>query len=165
MIGVHNSDRKAARRSPSSKRASSASTRSDMLSQQLASMTSNDDVERRGVALSLNEADLSQSSIPSLAHRSCGRDRSNRLLGASATLKRNDRSGDIVHQPTAHEWGLGLAIASRNNGSADSAAQGTALRQGLETKAAARWGPILGTETRIGPRAHRRHRFQGTPRL
>jgi hypothetical protein len=31
----------------------------------------NDEVERRGGALSANEADLSQSSISSLAHRSC----------------------------------------------------------------------------------------------
>jgi hypothetical protein len=30
----------------------------------------NDEVERRGVALTPNEADLSRSSIPSLAHRS-----------------------------------------------------------------------------------------------
>ena len=32
-------------------------------------MSSNDEVERRGVAPAQNEADLSQSSIPSLAHR------------------------------------------------------------------------------------------------
>ena len=32
-------------------------------------VSSNDEVERRGVALPINEADLSQSSIPSLAHR------------------------------------------------------------------------------------------------
>ena len=34
--------------------------------------SSNDEVERRGVALTRNEAALSQSSTPSLAHRRCG---------------------------------------------------------------------------------------------
>jgi hypothetical protein len=41
----------------------------------------NDEVERRGIALTSIEAALSQSSIPSLAYRRCDpRDRSNRLL-------------------------------------------------------------------------------------
>jgi hypothetical protein len=41
----------------------------------------NDEVERRAVAPTTNEADLSQSSIPSLAHRRLStRDRSNRWL-------------------------------------------------------------------------------------
>jgi len=52
-------------------------------------MDSNDEVERRGVAPTSNEADLSQSSSPSLAERdpllgspkTAPRDRSNRLLG------------------------------------------------------------------------------------
>ena len=43
---------------------------------------SNDEVERRGVAPAKNEARLSQSSTPSLAHRRLSpRDRSNRWLG------------------------------------------------------------------------------------
>jgi hypothetical protein len=44
----------------------------------------NDEVERRGIAPTPNEAALSQSSIHSLAHRRRDpRDRSNRLLGVS----------------------------------------------------------------------------------
>src|SRR5580698_25824 len=47
-------------------------------------MTSNDEVERRGVVAPAIEADLSRSSTLSLAHRSrFARDRSNRLLGAN----------------------------------------------------------------------------------
>jgi hypothetical protein len=46
---------------------------------------SNDEVERRGFASTRNEAALSQSSTPSLAHRSYfPRDRSNRLLDAGS---------------------------------------------------------------------------------
>jgi hypothetical protein len=49
-------------------------------------LRSNDEVERCGDAQSHNEADLSQSSIPSLADRRCNpRDRSNRLLGTFTT--------------------------------------------------------------------------------
>src|ERR1700730_17957546 len=40
--------------------------------QGLTSREPNDEVERRGNALPANEAALSQSSIPSLAHRRCG---------------------------------------------------------------------------------------------
>jgi hypothetical protein len=46
-------------------------------------VSSNDEVERRAAAPTHNEADLSQSSIHSLAHRRrYPRDRSNRLLDA-----------------------------------------------------------------------------------
>lgn len=46
---------------------------------------SNDEVERRGVALSSNEVDLSRSSTLSLAHRRCcPAIRSNRWLGIKA---------------------------------------------------------------------------------
>src|ERR1700722_3232832 len=43
-------------------------------------MAANDQVERRGIALPTDEADLCRSSIHSLAHRRRARDRSNRLL-------------------------------------------------------------------------------------
>src|ERR1700737_192949 len=42
-----------------------------MARQRYAEATTNDEVERRGDAAPTNEADLSQSSTPSLAHRSC----------------------------------------------------------------------------------------------
>jgi hypothetical protein len=49
-------------------------------------LASNDEVERRGVAPTTNEADLSQTSTPSLAYRRCNRrDRSNLGLDCRAT--------------------------------------------------------------------------------
>jgi hypothetical protein len=48
-------------------------------------MSSNDQVERRGGALPATEADLSQSSILPWLNENWPRDRSNRLLGVNCT--------------------------------------------------------------------------------
>src|SRR5258707_11011011 len=55
---------------------------------QVSTTASNNEVERRGNASTTNEAALSQSSTPSLAHRRYyPRDRSNRLLDRPRPLK------------------------------------------------------------------------------
>jgi hypothetical protein len=55
------------------------------------SATANDEVERRGSALSQNEADLCKSSTPSLASpKMQPRDRSNRLLGVACEYVSTD---------------------------------------------------------------------------
>jgi len=54
----------------------------------------NEEAERRAVAQSHNEADLFQSSTPSLAHRRRNpRDRSNRLLGGDFLIREMGRIG------------------------------------------------------------------------
>ena len=65
---------------------------------QMLNHTPNDEVERRGFALPLIEADLSQSSTASLAHRSLyPRDRSNRLLAVASRF--TNRCAQPAHQP------------------------------------------------------------------
>ena len=55
-----------------SPRSHSSSLRRPIPTTPFLQMSSNDEVERRGVASTQNEGTLSQSSTPSLAHRRCG---------------------------------------------------------------------------------------------
>jgi hypothetical protein len=71
-------------------------------------MASNDEVERRGIAQTTNEADLSQSSTPPWLIEDAPRDRSNRLLGVmtppwqEAMLPAYGNHGDLRQSSPPH---------------------------------------------------------------